>query len=85
MRITEACATVHDAFSSGVRCGHVDGWGRAGSYVTGEESILADEAFANGWEYQSTSESHLRDAWINGYVYGYRLAAEGTPLPGLRE
>jgi hypothetical protein len=71
-----------ESFAQGARCGHIDGEGRAGSYVLGEEVDLAHEAFANGWTPDpDTCAPDLKNAWISGYQRGYRLAAEGELLP----
>ena len=64
-----------ESFAQGARCGHIEGKGRAGQYVIGEEIPLAEEAT----DAQGLSRGESRD-WAAGYVHGYRLAAEGSPL-----
>lgn len=72
-------STIKEAFAQGMRCGHCEGWGRAGSYVIGEETLLADEAESNGnVDFHGPGE---REAWRKGYANGYRFAAYGVPLP----
>lgn len=56
------------SYCQGAQCGHIDGQGRAGSYVLGEEMLI---------EFDSNHNS----LWESGYRYGYCLAAEGNPLP----
>jgi hypothetical protein len=74
--------SIRETYSQGVRCGHGDGWGRAGSYVTGEETLLAEESFVNGFVPDpDTCSPETRTAWLNGYTYGYKIGAEGTRLP----
>jgi hypothetical protein len=64
-------------YAQGARCGHLEGKGRAGSYVTGEEHNLAwDASHAQGF-----SDVHETEAWARGYYCGYRLAASGEELP----
>ena len=66
-------------YHDGARSGYRDGQGRASVYVIGEEVLLsydaAHEAAQAAWTYSNVC------AWENGYRYGYRLAAEGSPLP----
>lgn len=65
-----------EAFAQGARCGHIEGKGRAGQYVIGEEEILSwDAAKAQGLGFP------LEGAWSRGYMYGYCRAAEGSALP----
>lgn len=65
-------------FAQGARCGHLEGRGRAGSYVIGEEESLSYDAA----EYNVPQETHRYfHAWARGYRYGYTLAAEGSSLP----
>lgn len=66
-------------FAQGARCGHLEGKGRAGSYVLDEEYPLAEEAAINNVHTPGAN----RDAWARGYRIGYRLAAEGKPLPDI--
>ncbi len=77
--------TTEEAFAQGARCGHGDGWGRCGSYVVCEEVELSREAFANGFTSDpsdpETSQEMIRLAWLGGYQFGYRHAAEGALLP----
>lgn len=68
--------SVSDAFAQGARCGHLEGRGRAGSYVLGEEVPLSWDA-ADAQELESEPLVHL---WAQGYRHGYRLAAEGSEL-----
>lgn len=65
----------NEALSQGFRCGHIDGQGRAGAYVTGEEVDLADEA------YEAARSDEPSIPWREGYRAGYRAAAEGLPVP----
>ena len=65
-------------FCQGARCGHIEGKGRAGAYVIGEEEETSYQA----------AEANVADepnryyiAWAKGYSYGYQLAAEGSGLP----
>lgn len=72
---------VQKAFSQGARCGHVEGKGRAGSYIIGEqEEVAAEAAHLHHPDFNDLSR---RDAWENGYNYGYKLAAEGSALPAI--
>ena len=65
-------------FCQGARCGHLEGRGRAGSYIIGEEEPLSYEAAA----FNVPAETHrYLMAWARGYRYGYKLAAEGSSLP----
>lgn len=63
-------------FEQGRRCGHIEGRGRAGQYVVGEEHLLSIEA-ADAQELTPAE----KDEWAAGYREGYCLAAEGSPLP----
>lgn len=65
-------------FAQGARCGHIEGKGRAGSYVIGEEEELAYQAAMNNVPAETHRYLH---AWARGYKYGYKLAAEGSALP----
>lgn len=67
-----------EAFSQGARCGHIEGKGRAGSYIIGEEIVLSWEAADN--QGVAVLAFGNRDAWTRGYQHGYKLAAEGSPL-----
>lgn len=71
-----AVMTEQEAFAEGARHGHANGRGRAGLYVTGEECFAAEAAAGD----QHFVNKALADAWFSGYGYGYRLAAEGSPL-----
>lgn len=74
--------TAEESFAQGARCGHIDGQGRVGSYVIGEEVELSKEAFVNGWSPDpDTCPEDIRLAWLGGYQLGYRIAAEGELLP----
>jgi hypothetical protein len=64
------------AFAQGARCGHIEGKGRAGQYVIGEEEDRSYEAA----DAQKLS-CHLHQAWAGGYRTGYVLALEGKQLP----
>lgn len=65
-------------FAQGARCGHLEGKGRAGSYVTGEEEFLSYEAAS----VNVPNEAYrYLIAWAKGYQYGYHLAVEGSKLP----
>jgi hypothetical protein len=64
-----------DAYAQGARCGHIEGKGRAGAYVLGEEIDLAWEAAGN----QGLNPT-LSNAWSQGYEHGYRRAADGLEL-----
>jgi hypothetical protein len=69
-----------EAFKQGAVHGYNAGYGRAGSYVTGEEITLAwDAVVSHGFE-ENTSTFWISRAWENGYKRGYLLAAEGSPL-----
>jgi hypothetical protein len=62
-------------YAQGARCGHIEGKGRAGLYVLGEEwdpSVDAARINADGLLEQT--------AWAAGYRHGYRLAAAGEEL-----
>lgn len=74
-------AELSPEYCQGARCGHIEGKGRAGDYVIGEELELSEEAAAN----QSYYDMGQRDWWAAGYRRGYRLAAEGEPLPEIIE
>lgn len=67
----------------GMRCGHLEGSSRVGSYVQGEECMQLDageiERGEAGYGKPLTPMQAL--AWINGYEYGYKLGAEGETLP----
>lgn len=63
-------------YKQGKRCGHIEGRGRAGLYVAGEEHLLSIEAA----DAQELSPAE-KDVWAAGYREGYCLAAEGSPLP----
>ena len=65
-------------FCQGARCGHLEGKGRTGSYVIGEEETQAYEAASANVPDQA---NRYLIAWAKGYSYGYRLAAEGSELP----
>lgn len=67
--------TNEECFAQGARCGHIEGQGRAGSYVMEEEVELSWQAAEN----QSLNKPQTMH-WAHGYQYGYRLAAEGAPL-----
>lgn len=71
-------ANVDRCFAQGARCGHLEGKGRAGSYVIGEEGPLSYEAA----DAQTTLFAHAdgRERWAAGYRHGYKLAAEGSEL-----
>jgi hypothetical protein len=72
--------TEEEAFAHGARCGHIDGQGRAGSYVIGEEIELAwDATQAQGFS-GCFSILKVSRSWERGYQQGYILAAEGSPL-----
>lgn len=60
----------------GARCGHIDGKARCGAYVLGEELDPSFEAAAI-----NASGKDDRYWWARGYREGYRLGAEGEPLP----
>lgn len=62
-------------YKQGKRCGHIEGRGRAGQYVIGEEWLPSIEA-ADAQELDLAE----KDAWAAGYRDGYCLAAEGSPL-----
>jgi hypothetical protein len=64
------------ALAQGARCGHLEGKGRADQYVIGEEVEPSYEAAIN----QGLIGS-LTSMWAKGYRIGYKLAAEGSPLP----
>ena len=62
-------------FKQGKRCGHIDGKGRVGQYVIGEEWLHSIEAAdAQGYE------PEMADAFASGYREGYKMGAEGTAL-----
>ena len=63
-------------YAQGARCGHIEGKGRAGQYVIGEEEDLAHAA---AWANAATMRD--RAFWAAGYKRGYLLAAEGSSLP----
>jgi hypothetical protein len=65
-----------EAFSQGARCGHVEGKGRAGAYIIGEEILLSYDAGDN-----QIFPPGCRALWEQGYRSGYKLAAEGSELP----
>lgn len=65
-----------ECYTQGARCGHIEGRGRAGMYVIGEEESLSYEAAAN----QKLETSSQTDEWARGYRYGYKRAAEGSEL-----
>jgi hypothetical protein len=64
-----------EEFAQGARCGHLEGKGRAGQYVIGEEIRLAEEAT----DAQGLPRAAARE-WCAGYTHGYRRAAEGSEL-----
>lgn len=64
-----------ECFAQGARCGHLDGKGRAGCYILGEEALLAAEAA----KAQGLSEGKAWH-WSLGYQYGYLKAASGEEL-----
>jgi len=66
----------NEAFAQGARCGHIEGRGRAGQYIIGEEIELSYEAACN----QGLIGS-LTVQWARGYRMGYKLAVEGSELP----
>lgn len=66
-----------EAFAQGARCGHIEGKGRAGQYIIGEEEMLALDAV----KAQRLYSSKLIAKWAAGYRLGYKLAAEGSELP----
>lgn len=67
-------------FAQGARCGHVEGKGRAGQYLTGEEIEASWDAAVE----QKLPPVQSAD-WERGYRHGYLLAAEGSDLePELR-
>jgi hypothetical protein len=63
-------------FKQGKRCGHIEGRGRAGQYVIGEEWLASIEAADN-----QEIDPEEKDAFASGYREGYLMAAEGTDLP----
>lgn len=63
-------------YAQGARCGYIEGKGRAGSYVLGEEDSLARAA---AWANTSTARDQA--FWAAGYKRGYLLAVEGSTLP----
>jgi len=65
-------------FAQGARCGHLEGKGRAGSYVTGEEETVSYEAASAN---VPNEPYRYLVAWAKGYQFGYRLAVEGSGLP----
>lgn len=65
------------AYAQGARCGHIEGRHRAGQYVLGEEIELSWEA-ADNHNLNNPSRTYY---WAHGYRKGYKLAAEGSPLP----
>lgn len=67
------------AFAQGARCGHIEGKGRAGQYVVGEEIELAWDATVNQG-FKSDMIGLVSQAWEQGYQHGYRRAAEGSEL-----
>jgi len=67
------------AFSQGARCGHIEGKGRAGQYVIGEEVEPSFDA-ASGQPIDVTGSDVVYFAWARGYQHGYKLAAEGSEL-----
>jgi hypothetical protein len=69
--------TSQQAFAQGARCGHLEGQGRAGEYVIGEEVQLSWDAADN----QGLSDPYIALMWEAGYQYGYLRAAEGESLP----
>lgn len=64
-----------DAYAQGARCGHLEGRGRAGAYVLGEEIDRAWEAAKN-----QGLNATLTGVWSQGYEHGYRRAADGSEL-----
>lgn len=68
-----------EAFIEGASIGHIDGQGRAGQYVIGEEVEFAWDACVAQHLPLGTSARVAR-SWERGYQHGYRLAAEGSPL-----
>jgi hypothetical protein len=64
-------------FAQGARCGAIEGKGRAGQYVIGEETELSWEAAdAN----TAGKDRVFNCAWSAGYRYGYLRAAEGSTV-----
>ena len=64
-------------YAQGARCGHIEGKGRAGQYVIGEEIELSYVAAMN----QKLPNATAVSDWAAGYRYGYKRAAEGSALP----
>lgn len=67
-----------EAYAQGARCGHIEGKNRVGQYVLDEEYLPSWEAAEN----QGLHSSVTVEVWARGYRFGYKLAAEGNPLPG---
>lgn len=61
-----------EAFQQGLRCGAIEGKGRAAAYVAGEEYDLSYEAARN-----NVGESPIIHEWARGYRIAYIKAAEG--------
>ena len=73
-------------YAQGARCGHLEGAGRSGVYVMGEE-------YEPSWEAADAQglSGDRATAWARGYRYGYIVRASGdeldadiseAPLPG---
>lgn len=62
--------------AQGMRCGHIDGKGRVGVYIMGEEFLVERRELRQG-----LANLAGEDAWADGYYAGYRWGAEGKELP----
>ncbi len=67
--------TTDQTFAQGARCGHIEGKGRVGQYVSGEESELSWAAAD-----ENTTSYRAANQWAAGYRHGYVRGASGDPL-----
>lgn len=78
--------TPDQAIDAGYKDGHAAGSGRAGQYVVHEEfdlSVQAADVFVERDDVKASewAAGVLWTRYVNGYIAGYRLGAEGEPLP----
>ena len=68
-----------EAFIEGASIGHIDGQSSGGKYyVIGEEVEFARDRCVE--HLPLGTSARVARSWERGYQYGYRLAAEGSPL-----